>query len=60
MFISLTSTDGKLDEVGLGDYLSRNVLGEMRRLDGVGRAQLFAPSARCASGSIRTRCSASD
>jgi multidrug efflux pump len=42
MFISLTSTDGKLDEVGLGDYLTRNVLGELRRLDGVGRAQLFA------------------
>ncbi|MGO7954789.1 efflux RND transporter permease subunit, partial [Rhizobium ruizarguesonis] len=29
-------------EVALGDYLNRNVIGEMRRLDGVGRAQLFA------------------
>ncbi|MGR9056606.1 multidrug efflux RND transporter permease subunit [Rhizobium leguminosarum] len=42
MFISLTSTDGKTDEVALGDYLNRNVIGELRRLDGVGRAQLFA------------------
>jgi multidrug efflux pump len=42
MMITLTSTDGKMDEVALGDYLNRNVLGEIRRLDGVGRAQLFA------------------
>lgn len=42
MMVSLTSTDGALDAVGLGDYLSRNVLGEIRRIDGVGRAQLFA------------------
>jgi multidrug efflux pump len=42
MVVSLTSTDGSLDVVGLGDYLSRNVLGEIRRIDGVGRAQLFA------------------
>ncbi|HLS69075.1 MAG TPA: efflux RND transporter permease subunit [Kiloniellales bacterium] len=42
MAIALTSTDGSLEAVGLGDYLSRNVLGEIRRIDGVGRAQLFA------------------
>ena len=42
MFITLTSTDGTMDEVGLGDYLNRNVLGELRRIDGVGRAQLFS------------------
>lgn len=42
MMITLTSTDGKMDEVALGDYLNRNVLGEIRRIDGVGRAQLFA------------------
>ncbi|MCZ7450842.1 efflux RND transporter permease subunit [Agrobacterium rhizogenes] len=42
MMVTLTSTDGKMDEVALGDYLNRNVLGEIRRLDGVGRAQLFA------------------
>lgn len=42
MLVSLTSTDGSMDAVGLGDYLSRNVLSEIRRIDGVGRAQLFA------------------
>ncbi|MFC0220401.1 multidrug efflux RND transporter permease subunit [Pseudochelatococcus lubricantis] len=42
MLVSLSSTDGRLDDVGLGDYLTRNVLGELRRIDGVGRAQLFA------------------
>lgn len=42
LFIALTSTDGKTDEIALGDYLSRNVLGELRRIDGVGRAQLFS------------------
>lgn len=42
MFITLTSTDGMMDEVALGDYLNRNVLGELRRIEGVGRAQLFS------------------
>ncbi|MGI2034554.1 multidrug efflux RND transporter permease subunit [Rhizobium panacihumi] len=42
MMVTLTSTDGRMDEVALGDYLNRNILGELRRLDGVGRAQLFA------------------
>lgn len=42
LIVSLTSTDGKRDEVALGDYANRNVIGELRRLDGVGRVQLFA------------------
>lgn len=42
MFIALTSTDGNRDEVALGDYITRNIIGELRRIDGVGRAQLFA------------------
>jgi multidrug efflux pump len=42
MFVTLTSEDGKLDAVGLGDYLSRNVIGEIRRVPGVGSATLFA------------------
>ncbi len=42
MMLTLTSTDGSMNEVALGDYLNRNVLGELRRLEGVGRAQLFA------------------
>ena len=42
LFAVLISEDGRLDAVGLGDYLSRNVLGELRRVPGVGSAQLFA------------------
>ncbi|MBX3539784.1 MAG: multidrug efflux RND transporter permease subunit [Chelatococcus sp.] len=42
MVAGLISTDGSMDAVALGDYVSRNVLGEIRRIDGVGRAQLFA------------------
>ncbi|MFX5660622.1 efflux RND transporter permease subunit, partial [Acinetobacter baumannii] len=41
LFIGLSSTDGKLDPVALGDYLSRNVLNEIKRVPGVGQAQLF-------------------
>ena len=41
LFIGLSSTDGRLDPVALGDYLSRNVLNEILRVPGVGQAQLF-------------------
>ena len=40
-FITISSEDGKLDPVALGDYTSRNVLNEIRRVAGVGTAQLF-------------------
>jgi multidrug efflux pump len=40
--VTLQSTDGKLDEIGLGDFMIRNVLGEIRRIPGVGRATLFS------------------
>jgi multidrug efflux pump len=40
--VTLRSTDGKLDEIGLGDFMIRNVLGEIRRIPGVGRATLFS------------------
>lgn len=42
LVIALRSTDGSVDNVGLGDYLNRNVIGEIRRIDGVGSATLFA------------------
>ncbi len=42
MMVALVSTDGKMDAVGLGDYLSRNVTSEIARIEGVGRAQVFA------------------
>ena len=41
MFVTLSSTDGRRDAVALGDYMSRNVLNEIRRIPGVGQAQLF-------------------
>jgi multidrug efflux pump len=41
LFTTLSSTDGRLDPVALGDYLSRNVLNELKRVRGVGQAQLF-------------------
>src|SRR5699024_6164285 len=34
MMVSLLSTDGSWDSVALGDYLSRNVLNENRRIPG--------------------------
>ncbi|MGQ3671849.1 multidrug efflux RND transporter permease subunit [Xanthobacter sp. TB0136] len=42
LVVSLISQDGALDDIALGDYLTRNVLSELRRLPGVGKAQLFA------------------
>ncbi|EPA97299.1 multidrug efflux RND transporter permease subunit [Pseudomonas umsongensis] len=41
LLIALTSSDGKLDDVALSDYLARNVMNEIKRLDGVGKAQLY-------------------
>src|ERR1700751_4227110 len=40
--ITLRSTDGSLDEVGLGDFMIRNILGEVPRIPGVGRATLYS------------------
>lgn len=42
MVVALVSQDNSTDAIGLGDYLTRNVLGEIQRLPGVGRAQVFA------------------
>ena len=42
MVVALTSTDGSMSPVGLGDYITRNVIGEIRRVEGVGSAQLFS------------------
>ncbi|WP_337244854.1 multidrug efflux RND transporter permease subunit [Luteimonas sp. gir] len=41
MIVGLTSPDGRFDEVALNDYLARNIVQELRRIDGVGRVQLF-------------------
>jgi len=41
LMISLTSVDGRYDEVRLNDYLARNIVEELRRTEGVGKVQLF-------------------
>ena len=41
LMVSLTSVDGRYDEVRLNDYLARNIVEELRRTEGVGRVQLF-------------------
>jgi hydrophobe/amphiphile efflux-1 (HAE1) family protein len=39
---TLSSQDGRLDQLGLADYATRNVLNEIRRVPGVGKAELYA------------------
>ncbi len=41
LLATLTSHDGKYDDTALSDYLARNVMNEIKRLDGVGKAQLY-------------------
>ena len=41
LFVTLSSKDGKLDPIALGDYASRNIIPEIQRLPGIGQAQLF-------------------
>ncbi len=41
LFISMQTTDGSMDSIALGDYITRNVLSEIRRVPGVGKGQLF-------------------
>ncbi len=54
--ITLVSTDGGMDEVGLGDFLIRNVINEIRRIPGVGRATLYSTERSLRSGWIPTSC----
>jgi multidrug efflux pump len=41
MFVILSSKDGSLDPIALGDYAARNIVPEIQRIPGVGQAQLF-------------------
>lgn len=41
MIVSLTSKAGKTSSEALSDYMARNVVEELRRVQGVGRVQLF-------------------
>ena len=40
--ITLISPDKSMDEIALGDFLIRNVINEIRRIPGVGRATLYS------------------
>ncbi len=42
MIVSLNSRDGQFDELALGDYMTRNLLQELKRVEGVGRVQAFS------------------
>ncbi|MCU1722752.1 efflux RND transporter permease subunit [Pseudomonas sp. 5P_5.1_Bac1] len=41
LLVTLTADDDRLDETALSDFLARNVMNEIRRLEGVGKAQLY-------------------
>ncbi|WP_035340997.1 efflux RND transporter permease subunit, partial [Dickeya sp. DW 0440] len=41
MLVSLTDSSGRYDPLALNHYLARNIATELRRIDGVGRVQLF-------------------
>ncbi|MEQ9881955.1 multidrug efflux RND transporter permease subunit [Pectobacterium brasiliense] len=41
MIIGLSSKQGQMSDSDLSDYFSRNMLEELRRVEGVGRVQLF-------------------
>lgn len=42
LFVGLISTDGRLNAIDLGEFATRNVIDELRRLPGLGKAQLYA------------------
>ncbi|MBX5272665.1 multidrug efflux RND transporter permease subunit [Rhizobium sp. NLR17b] len=42
LIVGIKSTDGTLNGIDLGEFATRNVVDELRRLPGVGKAQLFA------------------
>jgi len=41
MFFTLSSTDGSLDEIALGNYIASSVLNPIQRISGVGEADMF-------------------
>jgi len=41
MMVSLTSRDDRYSALDLGDYMTRNILEELKRVQGVGRVQSF-------------------
>ncbi|MGK9156149.1 efflux RND transporter permease subunit [Acinetobacter radioresistens] len=41
MLVSLSSPNGRYSEIDLGDYMTRNVIDELKRVEGVGKVQNF-------------------
>ena len=41
LIVTLSASNGQFDELALGDYMSRNLVQELKRVDGVGRVQVF-------------------
>ncbi|VWB37434.1 multidrug efflux RND transporter permease subunit [Burkholderia lata] len=41
LFVGLKSDSGRYDENALADYMARNVVEDLRRVEGVGKVQLF-------------------
>ena len=41
MMVGMTSPTGQFDEIALNDYFARNIVQELRRIEGVGRIQMF-------------------
>ena len=41
MIVSLKSDNARFSEIELSDYMARNMIDELRRIEGVGRVQLF-------------------
>ncbi|OYT92240.1 MAG: multidrug efflux RND transporter permease subunit [Burkholderiales bacterium PBB3] len=41
MIVGLTSDGGRFDETQLSDYMVRNIVEELRRVEGVGKVQMF-------------------
>ncbi|WP_448951231.1 multidrug efflux RND transporter permease subunit [Labrys neptuniae] len=42
MIVGLNAKDGRYDELTLGDYMTRNIAEELKRVPGVGRVQSFS------------------
>jgi multidrug efflux pump len=53
MIVGLSSKEGNLNEADLSDYFARNIVEELRRIEGVGKVQLFGAEKAMRYGSIR-------
>lgn len=53
MLVGINSPNNQYSEVDLSDYLVRNVVEELKRVEGVGRFNLSVPRKLCVFGSTR-------